>query len=76
MGESADRQAFWVIFWARFSRDGPTTVDHSGDAAYISRMKIPRTGTLPLALVPFIAICFSVPLWDRAYRLGLGATSS
>jgi hypothetical protein len=35
-------------------------------------MKIPRTGALLLALVPFIAICFSVPLWDRVYPLVLG----
>jgi hypothetical protein len=35
-------------------------------------MKIPRSGALLLALVPFIAICFSVPLWDRVYPLVLG----
>jgi Protein of unknown function (DUF3311) len=63
-----------MIFWVPFNRlgDGQTTVDHAGDGAYISRMKIPRTGALLLALIPFIAICFSVPLWDRVYPLVLG----
>ena len=28
--------------------------------------------SLLLALVPFVGICFSVPLWDRVYPLVLG----
>ncbi len=28
-------------------------------------MKRPSTGALLLALVPYAALCFSVPLWDR-----------
>jgi len=28
--------------------------------------------SLLLALVPFLAMCFSVPLWDRVYPLVLG----
>jgi len=35
-------------------------------------MKIPRTGALLLASVPFVAVCFSVSLWDRVYPLVLG----
>jgi hypothetical protein len=35
-------------------------------------MKRPPTGALLLAFVPFVAMCFSVPLWDRVYPLMLG----
>ena len=35
-------------------------------------MKKPPTGSLLLALIPFVAVCFSVPLWDRVYPLVLG----
>ncbi len=28
-------------------------------------MKKPSIGALLIGLIPFIAICFSVPLWDR-----------
>lgn len=28
-------------------------------------MKAPSTGALLLGLIPFAAMCFSVPLWDR-----------
>lgn len=35
-------------------------------------MKKPPASVLVLALVPFVAICFSVPLWDRVYPLMLG----
>ena len=35
-------------------------------------MKTPAIGSLLLALVPFVAVCFSVPLWDRVYPLMLG----
>ncbi|HVP55978.1 MAG TPA: DUF3311 domain-containing protein [Candidatus Eisenbacteria bacterium] len=31
-----------------------------------------RVLSLLLASVPFVAICFSVPLWDRVYPLVLG----
>jgi hypothetical protein len=33
-----------------------------------------KTGVLSflLASIPFLAICFSVPLWDRVYPLVLG----
>ena len=30
-------------------------------------MKMPPLGALLLALVPFVAICFSVSLWDRVF---------
>ena len=29
------------------------------------RAKLPRPGALLLGLIPFIAICFTVSLWDR-----------
>ena len=32
----------------------------------------PRLPSLLLALIPFIAMCFSVPLWDRIYPIVLG----
>ena len=35
-------------------------------------MKRPRLPSLLLALIPFIAMCFSVPLWDRIYPIVLG----
>lgn len=35
-------------------------------------MRTPLIGALLLALVPFIAICFLVPLWDRVFPLVLG----
>lgn len=30
-------------------------------------MKRPSLGAILLALIPFSAVCFSVPLWDRIY---------
>jgi len=35
-------------------------------------MNRPTVLQLLLACVPFLAICFSVPLWDRVYPLVLG----
>jgi hypothetical protein len=35
-------------------------------------MPPPRLPSLLLALIPFIAMCFSVPLWDRIYPIVLG----
>ena len=35
-------------------------------------MKKPPITALLLALVPFVAICFSVSLWDRVYPLAFG----
>jgi hypothetical protein len=32
----------------------------------------PSPGALLLALVPFVAMCFSVPLWDRIEPMVLG----
>jgi hypothetical protein len=32
----------------------------------------PRLPSLLLALIPFIAMCFTVPLWDRIYPRVLG----
>ncbi len=45
---------------SRRQQEGPTLV------------KTPAIGALLLALVPFVAVCFSVPLWDRVYPLMLG----
>jgi len=35
-------------------------------------VKKPSLASLLLGLVPFIAICFSVPLWDRIYPTVFG----
>ena len=35
-------------------------------------MRRPSTAALLLALIPFIAMCFSVPLWDRIHPMLLG----
>lgn len=35
-------------------------------------MKRPSLGALLLALIPYIALCFSVSLWDRVYPMVLG----
>ncbi|HEV2177183.1 MAG TPA: DUF3311 domain-containing protein [Terriglobia bacterium] len=35
-------------------------------------MKRPSLGAILLALVPFVAMCFSVPLWDRVDPMLLG----
>ena len=35
-------------------------------------MKTPSTGALLLGSIPFVAMCFTVPLWDRAQPLVLG----
>lgn len=32
----------------------------------------PRAGTLVLAFIPFVALCFTVPLWDRIDPMVLG----
>ena len=35
-------------------------------------MKKPTTAVVLLACLPFLAICFSVSLWDRVYPMVLG----
>ena len=35
-------------------------------------MKRPSLGSLLLSLIPFVAVCFSVSLWDRIYPMILG----
>lgn len=35
-------------------------------------MRRPSTAALLLALIPFVAMCFSVPLWDRVHPMLLG----
>lgn len=35
-------------------------------------MRKPSPAALLLALVPFVAMCFSVPLWDRIEPMVLG----
>jgi Protein of unknown function (DUF3311) len=35
-------------------------------------MKRPSLGAILLGLIPFLAICFSVSLWDRVYPMVLG----
>lgn len=35
-------------------------------------MRKPTLGAILFALIPFVAICFSVSLWDRIYPMILG----
>jgi hypothetical protein len=35
-------------------------------------MRIPSWRALAIAMVPFVGICFSVPLWDRVDPMVLG----
>jgi hypothetical protein len=35
-------------------------------------VKKPSLGALLLGLIPFVGMCFSVPLWDRVYPMILG----
>lgn len=35
-------------------------------------MKRPSFGALAVAFIPFVAMCFSVPLWDRVEPIILG----
>jgi len=35
-------------------------------------MRKPPTAAVLLACVPFLAVCFSVPLWDRVYPIVFG----
>ncbi len=35
-------------------------------------MKRPSLGAILCGLIPFVAVCFSVPLWDRIYPTVLG----
>jgi Protein of unknown function (DUF3311) len=37
-----------------------------------ANMRRPTRAALLLACIPFLAVCFSVPLWDRVYPLVLG----
>jgi hypothetical protein len=37
-----------------------------------STLQKPSLGALLFALIPFIAICFCVPLWDRIYPTVFG----
>ncbi|MGB6605574.1 MAG: DUF3311 domain-containing protein [Steroidobacteraceae bacterium] len=34
--------------------------------------RMPSAGALGLALIPFVAMCFTVPLWDRIDPMLLG----
>ena len=35
-------------------------------------MRIPSWRSLVVVMVPFVGMCFSVPLWDRVHPLVLG----
>lgn len=35
-------------------------------------MKAPSIGALGLGIIPFVAMCFTVPLWDRVQPLVIG----
>ena len=38
----------------------------------MTKVQRPRAVTVLLALIPFVAMCFSVPLWDRINPILLG----
>lgn len=42
------------------------------DSAAPPKITLPSRGSLLLALIPFVAMCFSVPLWDRVRPLVFG----
>ena len=42
------------------------------DSAAPLKMNKPSRGSLLLAVIPFAAMCFSVPLWDRVTPLVFG----
>jgi hypothetical protein len=35
-------------------------------------VKRPSLGSILVGSIPFVAVCFSVPLWDRVYPMVLG----
>ena len=35
-------------------------------------MRRPSVGALLFGVIPFVGVCFSVPLWDRIYPMVLG----
>jgi hypothetical protein len=41
-----------------------------------ARVKRPSLGALLLGLIPFVAVCFSVSLWDRIEPMVLGFRST
>jgi hypothetical protein len=47
------------------SRTGCATRSFSCTIPPVNRMRRPYTGSILLGLIPFVAICFTVPLWDR-----------
>lgn len=40
--------------------------------AHLTCVKKPSFAAILLALIPFCAMCFSVPAWDRVYPMVLG----
>lgn len=38
----------------------------------VVQVKRPSLGALGLAIIPFVAMCFSVALWDRVHPMILG----
>lgn len=51
---------------------GPQWLQPAADSAAPPQVNRPCRTSLLLALVPFVAMCFSVPLWDRATPLLFG----
>jgi len=45
-------------------------MEHRDDQRF--RAKRPSLGSILLGLIPFTALCFSVPLWDRVYPIVMG----
>jgi len=47
-------------------------MDNAGSDRRGGAVRKPRVGAILLGLIPFVAICFSVSLWDRVYPMVLG----
>ena len=62
-GPSRQGINFWHV------RGRTYEADFSADKA---NMKRPTLAALLLACIPFLAMCFSVPLWDRVYPMIFG----
>jgi hypothetical protein len=45
-------------------------MEHRDDWQFCA--KPPSLGSILLGLIPFVAVCFSVSLWDRVYPMVLG----
>ena len=48
------------------------TTGGEGSAGQPGLIRRPSLGAILLGLIPFLAVCFSVPLWDRVHPMPFG----